>query len=89
MPIIATTIATPRAAPTWRATEFRPVAVPKLSPGAEATAAPLRFGNVAPAPTPRISIPGSHSETKAGSSPTWVMNQKRPAPQISAPTTST
>ena len=48
MPMIATTIATPSAAPTWRATEFRPVAVPKLSPGADATAAPLRFGNVAP-----------------------------------------
>ena len=35
--MIATTTATPSAAPTWRATEFRPVAVAKLSPGAEAT----------------------------------------------------
>ena len=89
MPMIAMTIATPSAAPTWRATELRPVAVPKLSPGADATAAPLRLGNVAPAPTPRISMPGSHSLTNAGSSPTWVTNQNTPAPHSSAPKTST
>ena len=47
-PRIATTIATPSAAPTWRATEFRPVAVAKLSPGAAAIAAPLTFGEQHP-----------------------------------------
>ena len=40
VPMIATITATPSAAPTWRATEFRPVAVAKLSPGADATATP-------------------------------------------------
>ncbi len=66
VPMIATTSATPNAAPTWRETEFSPVAVPKLSPGADATAAPLRFGNSVPAPIPSSTIPGSHSPRKSG-----------------------
>ncbi len=66
VPMIATTSATPSAAPTCRATEFRPVAVAKLSPGAEATAAPLRLGNSVPAPMPSSTIPGSHSPRKSG-----------------------
>ena len=69
VPMIATTTATPSAAPTWRATEFSPVAVAKLPPGAEATAAPLRFGNSVPAPIPSITIPGSHSPRKSGVTP--------------------
>ena len=46
--MIATTIATPSAAPTWRATELSADAVAKLSPGAAATAAPVRFGEAHP-----------------------------------------
>ena len=79
--MIATTIATPSAAPSWRATEFRPVAVAKLSPGADATAAPLRLGNSVPAPTPSSTIPGSHSLRKAGVAPIRSTNQSTaPAP---------
>ena len=70
VPRIAMTSATPSAAPTWRATELSPVAVAKSSPGAEATAAALRFGNSVPAPRPRRTIPGSHSLTNAGVVPT-------------------
>src|SRR5918996_1784395 len=44
VPRIAIPAATPKAAPTWRATEFSPVAVANASPGAEATAVPLRLG---------------------------------------------
>ena len=84
VPMIATTIATPSAAPTWRATELRPVAVAKLSPGAEATAAPLRFGNVMPAPMPSRTMPGSHSPTKSGVGPTWMTNQSTAPPQTEA-----
>ena len=73
--------ATPSAAPTWRATEFRPVAVAKLSPGAEATATPLRLGNSVPAPMPSSTIPGSHSPRKSGLSPARLDEpQHRPAP---------
>ena len=89
VPMIATTSATPTAAPTCRATELRPVAVAKLSPGAEATAAPLRLGNSVPAPTPRKTMPGSHSRTKAGVVPTCVTNHRSAEPQISPPATRT
>ena len=59
--MIAITTATPSAAPSWRATEFIAVAAAKLSPGAEATAAALRFGNRMPAPRPRKTMPGSQT----------------------------
>ena len=88
-PMIAMTTATPSAAPTCRATEFIPVAVAKLSPGADATAAPLRFGNSVPAPIPSSTIPGSHSPTKSGVTATRSTNQSTAPPQIRPPATST
>jgi len=63
--MIATTIATPSAAPTWRATEFIPVAAAKLSPGAEATAVPLRLGNSVPAPRSRRRGGHHHRDDRA------------------------
>ncbi len=87
--MIATTSATPSAAPTCRDTEFSPVAVAKLSPGAEATAAPLRLGNSVPAPIPSSTIPGSHSLRNAGVAPTRSTNHITAPPQISPPATST
>ena len=89
VPRIATTSATPSAAPTWRATEFRPVAVAYSAPGAEAIAAAVRFGSSVPAPSPRSTMPGSHSPTKSGVRPTRATSQKTAAPQSSPPATST
>ena len=66
LPMIAIRIATPSAAPTCRATEFNEVATAKRGPGTEPTAAPLSVGKVSPAPTPRITIPGSHPPRKSG-----------------------
>src|ERR1700733_8493076 len=87
--MIATTIATPSAAPTCRETEFRPVAVAKLSPGADATAAAVRFGNSVPAPTPRITIPGNHTVRNSGVAPARSINQMTPPAQSNPPATST
>src|SRR5579863_7835654 len=79
--MIATTTATPSAAPTWRATEFIPVAVAKLPSGAEATAVPARFGNVMPAPIPSSTMPGSHWPAKSGVLPTRSTNHSTAPPQ--------
>ena len=52
------------------------MAVAKLSPGAEATAAPLRLGNSAPAPTPEQQHAGQPlGDELAASRPTCVTNQ--------------
>ena len=69
VPTTTISSATPSTAPSWRLTELSEVAVPKRSPGADATAAPLSSGNVRPAPMPSTSIPGSHSATNAGRTP--------------------
>ena len=87
--MIATTTATPSAAPIWRATEFIPVAVAKLPPGAEATAAPLRFGNSVPAPIPSRIMPGSHWPAKSGVTPTRSTNHSTAPPHTRPPTTRT
>ena len=89
VPMIATITATPSAAPTWRETEFSPVAVAKLSPGAEATATPERLGNRMPAPIPSSTIPGSHSPRKSGCTPTRSTSHSTAPPQISPPAHST
>src|SRR6516162_5267859 len=87
--MIAITIATPSAAPTWRATEFIPVAVAKLSPGAEATAVPDRTGNSVPAPIPSSTIPGSHWPAKSGVTPTRSTNHSTAPPHSRPPATRT
>ena len=87
VPVIAMTRATPRAAPTGWATEFSPVAVAKSSPGAEATAAALRFGNVVPAPSPSRTMPEPLA-AKAGVVPTRYEPATGPAPQMRPPATS-
>ena len=89
VPMTATTIATPSAAPIWRATEFIPVAVAKLPSGAEPTAVPLRFGNSVPAPIPSKTIPGSHSPAKSGVIPTRSTNHITAPPQNKPPATRT
>ena len=72
VPRMAIRIATPSAAPTWRATEFSDVAIAKRGPGTEPTAAPLSVGKLRPAPTPRISMPGSQPPRKSGCTPSVV-----------------
>ena len=89
VPMIATTTATPIAAPTARATEFIPVAVAKPRPGAEATAVPVRFGNVMPAPIPSSTMPGSHAPAKSGVVPTRATNHSTAPPQSRPPATRT
>src|SRR5215467_12934447 len=87
--MIVTTTATPTAAPIWRATAFIPVAVAKLLPGTEATAAPLRLGNSVPAPIPSSTMPGSHSPTKSGVVPTRSTNHSTAPPHHRPPATRT
>ena len=65
------------------------MAVAYPAPGAEATAAAVRFGSSVPAPSPSSRMPGSHSPTKSGVMPTRATNQKTAAPQSSPPVTST
>jgi hypothetical protein len=70
VPTMATRRATPSTAPSWRAMELSPVAVAKRPPGTSAIAAAPETGKVMPAPMPRMAIPGSHSDRKAGCDPT-------------------